>query len=83
MTHPEVTWGEPQNMPTGIELEPVTGKALQEFGLPKRRVQPAENGFRWSNPGMRWSRREQVLGLMRAIICQLAFSTDMSRLIVG
>ena len=25
---PEVTWGEPQNMPTDIELEPVTGKAL-------------------------------------------------------
>ena len=32
MTRPEVTWGEPQNMPTDIELEPVTGKALQEFG---------------------------------------------------
>lgn len=46
MTRPEVTWGEPQNMPTDIELEPVTGKALQEFrALPKRRVQPAENGF--------------------------------------
>ncbi len=29
---PEVTWGERKPMPTDIELEPVTGKALQEFG---------------------------------------------------
>lgn len=76
MTRPEVTWGEPQNMPTDIELEPVTGKALQEFGryqsvvynLPKMvslLVEP------WYALG---GEREQVLGLMRAIICQLAFS---------
>lgn len=76
MTRPEVTWGEPQNMPTDIELEPVTGKALQEFGryqsvvynLPKMVSLLVEPWY--SLVG----NREQVLGLMRAIICQLAFS---------
>jgi type VII secretion protein EccCa/type VII secretion protein EccCb len=76
MTRPEVTWGEPQNMPTDIELEPVTGKALQEFGryqsvvynLPKMVSLLVEPWY--SLVG----RREQALGLMRAIICQLAFS---------
>lgn len=76
MTRPEVTWGEPQNMPTDIELEPVTGKALQEFGryqsvvynLPKMVSVLVEPWYALVGE------REQVLGLMRAIICQLAFS---------
>lgn len=76
MTRPEVTWGEPQNMPTDIELEPVTGKALQEFGryqsvvynLPKMVSLLVEPLYALVGE------REQVLGLMRAIICQLAFS---------
>lgn len=76
MTRPEVTWGEPQNMPTDIELEPVTGKALQEFGryqsvvynLPKMVSLLVEPWYALVGE------RKQVLGLMRAIICQLAFS---------
>lgn len=76
MTRPEVTWVEPQNMPTDIELEPVTGKALQEFGryqsvvynLPKMVSLLVEPWYALVGE------REQVLGLMRAIICQLAFS---------
>lgn len=76
MTRPEVTWGEPQNMPTDIELEPVTGKALQEFGryqsvvynLPKMVSLLVEPWYALVGEC------EQVLGLMRAIICQLAFS---------
>jgi type VII secretion protein EccCa/type VII secretion protein EccCb len=76
MTRPEVTWGEPQNMPTDIELEPVTGKALQEFGryqsvvynLPKMISLLVEPWYALIGE------REQVLGLMRAIVCQLAFS---------
>lgn len=86
MTRPEVTWGEPQNMPTDIELEPVTGKALQEFGryqsvvynLPKMISVLVEPWYALVGD------REQVLGLMRSIICQLAFShgPDHVRLIV-
>ncbi len=76
MTRPEVTWGEPQNMPTDIELEPVTGKALQEFGryqsvvynLPKMISLLVEPWYSLVGE------REQTLGLMRAIICQLTFS---------
>jgi type VII secretion protein EccCa/type VII secretion protein EccCb len=76
MTRPEVTWGEPQNMPTDIELEPVTGKALQEFGryqsvvynLPKMVSLLVEPWYALIGD------RPQVLGLMRAIMCQLAFS---------
>ncbi len=86
MTRPEVTWGEPQNMPTDIELEPVTGKALQEFGryqsviynLPKMLSLLVEPWYSLVGG------REQVLGLMRAIVCQLAFShgPDHLRMIV-
>ncbi|TAM63229.1 type VII secretion protein EccCa [Mycobacterium sp.] len=86
MTRPEVTWGEPQNMPTDIELEPVTGKALQEFGryqsvvynLPKMISVLVEPWYSLAGD------REPVLGLMRAIICQLAFShgPDHVRMIV-
>ncbi|OBG77675.1 MULTISPECIES: type VII secretion protein EccCa [unclassified Mycobacterium] len=86
MTRPEVTWGEPQNMPTDIELEPVTGKALQEFGryqsvvynLPKMISLLVEPWYALAGE------REQVLGLMRSIVCQLAFShgPDHVRMIV-
>ena len=86
MTRPEVTWGEPQNMPTDIELEPVTGKALQEFGryqsvvynLPKMVSVMVEPWYSLLGD------REQALGLMRSIICQLAFShgPDHVRMIV-
>ena len=86
MTRPEVTWGEPQNMPTDIELEPVTGKALQEFGryqsvvynLPKMVSLLVEPWYSLIGE------REQVLGLIRAVICQLAFShgPDHLRIIV-
>lgn len=86
MTRPEVTWGEPQNMPTDIELEPVTGKALQEFGryqsvvynLPKMVSFLVEPWYSLIGD------REQALGLMRSIICQLAFShgPDHVRMIV-
>ena len=86
MTRPEVTWGEPQNMPTDIELEPVTGKALQEFGryqsvvynLPKMISVLVEPWYSLAGE------REQALGLMRAIVCQLAFShgPDHMRMIV-
>ncbi|HEU4363695.1 MAG TPA: type VII secretion protein EccCa [Mycobacterium sp.] len=86
MTRPEVTWGEPQNMPTDIELEPVTGKALQEFGryqsvvynLPKMVSLLVEPWYSLIGE------RERVLGLVRAIICQLAFShgPDHLRIIV-
>lgn len=86
MTRPEVTWGEPNDMPTDIELEPVTGKALQEFGhfqsvvynLPKMISLLVEPGYALVGD------REQVLGAMRAIICQLAFShgPDHLRMIV-
>ncbi|BCZ24503.1 type VII secretion protein EccCa [Mycobacterium senriense] len=86
MTRPEVTWGEPQNMPTDIELEPVTGKALQEFGryqsvvynLPKMISVLVEPWYSLAGD------REQAVGLMRAIICQLAFShgPDHMRMIV-
>ena len=70
MTRPEVTWGEPQNMPTDIELEPVTGKALQEFGryqsvvynLPKMVSLLVEPWYALVG------NREQTLGVMRAII---------------
>lgn len=80
MTRPEVTWGEPQNMPTDIELEPVTGKALQEFGryqsvvynLPKMISLLVEPWYALVGE------REQALGLMRAIICQLTFRTGLT-----
>src|ERR1700753_1195185 len=76
MPRPEVTWGEPQNMPTDIELEPVTGKALQEFGryqsviynLPKMVSLLVEPWYALVG------NREQTLGAMRAILLQLAFS---------
>jgi len=63
-------------MPTDIELEPVTGKALQEFGryqsviynLPKMVSLLVEPWYALVG------NREQTLGAMRALILQLAFS---------
>ncbi len=86
MTRPEVTWGEPQNMPTDIELEPVTGKALQEFGRYQSVVYnlPKMVSFLVEPWYSLIGEREQALGLMRSIICQLAFShgPDHVRMIV-
>ena len=79
-------FAEPQDMPTDIELEPVTGKVLQEFvryqtvayRLPALVSLMVEPGYALRGP------RERVLGLMRAIICQLAFfhGPDHLRLVV-
>ena len=71
-----VAFSEPQDMPTDIEMEPATGKALQEF------VRYQSVAYRTPalisllvEPGYRIDgEREQVLALMRAIICQLTFS---------
>jgi len=81
-----VSFEEPQDMPTDIELEPVTGKVLQEFvrhqsvayGVPALVSLMVEPGYELRGP------RECALGLMRAMICQLAFShgADHLRLVV-
>jgi len=81
-----VRWEEPTDMPTDIELEPATGKVLQEFvaaqgavyGTPALISLLVEPGYALRGP------RERVLGLMRAIVCQLAFShgPDHLRMIV-
>ena len=71
-----VNFAEPQDMPTEIEMEPATGKALQEFvryqsvayrtpALVSLLVEP---GYRIEGD------RERALALMRAIVCQLTFS---------
>jgi DNA segregation ATPase FtsK/SpoIIIE, S-DNA-T family len=77
---------EPQDMPTDIELEPVTGKVLQEFvryqtvayGTPALVSLMVEPGYELRGP------RERVLGLVRSIICQLVFfhGPDHLRLVV-
>ncbi len=79
-------FSEPDNMPTDIELEPVTGKVLQEFsryqtvayGVPALVSLMVEPGYE-----LRGS-RDRVLGLMRSIICQLVFfhGPDHLRLVV-
>ena len=79
-------FAEPQDAPTDIELEPVTGKVLQEFmqyqtvayGVPALVSLMVEPGYELRGP------RERVLGLMRAIICQLVFfhGPDHLRLVV-
>jgi type VII secretion protein EccCa/type VII secretion protein EccCb len=71
-----VNFAEPQDMPTEIEMEPATGKALQEFvryqsvayRTPALISLLVEPGYRVDGD------RERVLALIRAIICQLAFS---------
>lgn len=86
ITEPVINWGEPQDMPSDVDLEPVTGKALQEFGryqsvvynVPKMVSLLAEPW--WAVQGT----RDQALGLARAMACQLAFShgPDVLRMIV-
>jgi DNA segregation ATPase FtsK/SpoIIIE, S-DNA-T family len=81
-----VTFSEPDDMPTEIELEPATGKALQEFvryqsvayGTPALISLLVEPGYRIDGE------REAALRLMRAIIAQLVFShgPDHLRLVV-
>jgi DNA segregation ATPase FtsK/SpoIIIE-like protein len=71
-----VNFAEPQDMPTPIEMEPATGKALQEFvryqsvayGTPALISLLVEPGYRLDGD------RVRVLALMRAVVCQLAFS---------
>lgn len=77
---------EPQDMPTDIELEPVTGKVLQEFvryqnvayGVPALVSLLVEPGYELRGP------RGRVLGLIRAMLCQLVFfhGDDHLRLVV-
>ena len=71
-----VTFSEPDDMPTEIELEPATGKALQEFvryqsvayGTPALISLLVEPGYRIVGE------RPIALALMRAIIAQLVFA---------
>ncbi len=71
-----VTFSEPDDMPTEIELEPATGKALQEFvryqsvayGTPALISLLVEPGYRIVGE------RPVALALMRAIIAQLVFA---------
>lgn len=79
-------FAEPQNAPTDIEMEPVTGKVLADFmraqtvsyGTPALVSMLVEPGYELRGP------REQVLALVRAMICQLVFfhGPDHVRLIV-
>lgn len=79
-------FAEPQDAPTDIELEPVTGKVLQEFmqyqtvayGTPALVSLMVEPGYELRGP------RERVLALMRAVLCQLVFfhGPDHLRLVV-
>lgn len=79
-------FAEPADMPTDIELEPVTGKVLQEFlryqtvayGTPALVSLMVEPGYELRGA------RERVLGLIRSVICQLAFfhGPDHVRLVV-
>lgn len=71
-----VAWVEPKEMPTDIELEPATGKALQDFvkyqsvayRTPALISLLVEPGYRLVGP------REQVLGLARAVVAQASFA---------
>lgn len=71
-----VTFTEPQDMPSEVELEPATGKALQEFvrfqgvayGTPALVSLLVEPGYRIEGD------RRRALSLMRAVIAQLVFS---------
>ncbi len=71
-----VSFSEPQDMPTDIELEPATGKALQEFvryqsvayRTPALLSLLVEPGYRLSGD------RDAALAALRALLCQLVFS---------
>ena len=71
-----VTFSEPQDMPTEVEMEPATGTALQEFvrfqsvayGTPALLSLLVEPGYRIDG------NRDRALGLVRSVIAQLVFS---------
>ncbi|WP_273735428.1 type VII secretion protein EccCa [Mycolicibacterium septicum] len=71
-----VTFSEPQDMPTEVEMEPATGTALQEFvrfqsvayGTPALVSLLVEPGYRIDGD------RTRALGLVRSLIAQLVFS---------
>ncbi len=71
-----VQWVEPNEMPTDLELEPATGKALQDFvkyqsvayRTPALLSLLVEPGYRLAGP------REKVLGLARAVLAQATFA---------
>lgn len=71
-----VTFAEPTDMPTDVELEPATGTALEEFvraqsvayGTPALLSLLVEPGYQLDGP------RELTLGLMRAMVAQMAFA---------
>lgn len=73
-----VSFSEPADMPTDIEMEPATGVALQEFvrtqqvayGTPALISLLVEPGWCLDGDGD----HERVLALTRAMLCQLAFS---------
>jgi len=81
-----ITFTEPTDMPTDVELEPATGTALEEFvraqsvayGTPALLSLLIEPGYRLDGP------RELTLGLMRALVAQMTFShgPDHLRLVV-
>ena len=68
-----VSFSEPQDMPTDVELEPATGKVLQEFvryqsvayRTPALISLLVEPGYHLTGD------RNRVLALMRAVVCQL------------
>jgi DNA segregation ATPase FtsK/SpoIIIE, S-DNA-T family len=81
-----VTFTEPTDMPTDVEMEPATGTALEEFvraqsvayGTPALLSLLVEPGYRLEGP------RDLTLGLMRAMIAQMVFAhgPDHLRLVV-
>jgi DNA segregation ATPase FtsK/SpoIIIE, S-DNA-T family len=81
-----VTFTEPTDMPTEVEMEPATGTALEEFvraqsvayGTPALLSLLVEPGYRLEGP------RDLALGLMRAMVAQMVFAhgPDHLRLVV-
>jgi DNA segregation ATPase FtsK/SpoIIIE, S-DNA-T family len=81
-----VTFTEPTDMPTEVEMEPATGTALEEFvraqsvayGTPALLSLLVEPGYRLEGP------RDLTLGLMRAMVAQMVFAhgPDHLRLVV-
>lgn len=81
-----VTFTEPTDMPTEVEMEPATGTALEEFvraqsvayGTPALVSLLVEPGYRLEGP------RNLTVGLMRAMVAQMAFAhgPDHLRLVV-
>lgn len=81
-----VTFTEPADMPTKAQMEPATGKYLQEmvryqsvaYGAPAMISLVEEPGFRIGGP------RDVVLAMVRSLIAQMTFShgPDQLRLVV-